>query len=365
MLLLDDMIFNFKVLVASLFAANLVFIYHIFLLCLFVFIQGMTNMELQFQMAIRDQIIHDQREALSNLWLVLECSGLNHDQILEIAAQQGIMIEEGIMPVVAGRTHIPSTPIPILHKQPILSALSGSKSPALPPFQNGVDATFHEIDKFQNQRRHDSVDTRSSLSIPADDFKSTSESNGGYLEVPDSHLGSHATTMYRGSADMSRSEGVSLGHPNGDVIRSFSSKKHGGPRTLVDNNDNLESLNSTCQEQLPLEDGDGGIASFGFMGPKVLTHFRSRRRPRSIEGRHQRHLAREGYDTTTSSEGSEADTFNNSPLYPQARSRVDRLKEGAQQSLDQESLWVVSTHALIVIFIDLATFLFLVSNYSV
>lgn len=244
------------------------------------------------------------------------------------------------MPVVAGRTHIPSTPIPILHKQPILSAISGSKSPALLPFQNSVDTTFHEIDKFQNQRRHDNAETRSSLSIPADNFKSTSETNGGHLEVPDSHLGSHATTMYRDSADMSRFEEGSLGHPNGDVIRSFSSKNHCGPRPLIGNNDNLGTLNSTSQERSLLEDANGGITSFDFMGPKVLTHFRSRRRPRSVEGRHQRHLAREGYDTTTSSEGSEADTLNSSPHDSQAGPRVDRVKEGAQQSLDQESLWV-------------------------
>ncbi|BBN02137.1 kinesin family member 19 [Marchantia polymorpha subsp. ruderalis] len=76
---------------------------------------GMTNMELQFQMAVRDQIIHDQREALNNLWLVLECSGLNRNQILKIAAQQGIMIEEGIMPPARGL--VPVSPAPTLHKQ--------------------------------------------------------------------------------------------------------------------------------------------------------------------------------------------------------------------------------------------------------
>ncbi|KAJ7546786.1 hypothetical protein O6H91_08G054500 [Diphasiastrum complanatum] len=49
---------------------------------------GMTNMELQFQMAIRDQIIQDQREALDNMWHSLESVGLNDKQILEVASQQ-------------------------------------------------------------------------------------------------------------------------------------------------------------------------------------------------------------------------------------------------------------------------------------
>lgn len=301
---------------------------------------GMTNMELQFQMAIRDQIIHDQREALSNLWLVLECSGLNHDQILEIAAQQGIMIEEGIMPVVAGRTHVPSTPIPILHKQPIPSAVSGSKSPAEAQLQYDADAAILDTEKLQNQHRDDNGDANScSLMTSAADSKSTSESNEGQLEVSDCYSGSHATTMYKNSADLLRIDGVSLGHPNGDVIRSFSSKKHRGPKTpLVDNNDYLGTVNSTTQEQPTSTDGD--VVSSGFTGHKVLTHFRSRRRPRQVEGRHQRHLVREGYDTTTGSEGSEAEALNHSPQDYQAAFRLDGVKEGAQQSVDQESLWV-------------------------
>eukprot|EP01018_Ginkgo_biloba_P002785 Gb_10693 [translate_table: standard] len=59
---------------------------------------GMTNTELQFQMAIRDQIIHNQREVQTNLWALLGGSGLNHKQILELAAKQGITIEDWIMP---------------------------------------------------------------------------------------------------------------------------------------------------------------------------------------------------------------------------------------------------------------------------
>lgn len=270
--------------------------------------QGMTNMELQFQMAIRDQIIHDQREALSNLWLVLECSGLNHNQILEIAAQQGIMIEEGILPVVAGRTHVPSTPIPILHKQPILGGGPVTKQPpALAQLQHGSDAGIHD--------RH--VDDTCSLMTSADEWKATSQGNGGGLSEPDSHNSSHAP-MYRNPADLLRIDGVGLGGhtttTNGDVVRSFSSKKFRGPRTpavgtSTTNNGNLGiGANSTTgQEQQPGTVKDGQGLSSGFAGPKILTHSRSRRRPRSAESRHQRYWTREGYDTTTGSEGSEAE----------------------------------------------------------
>lgn len=307
------------------------------------FIQGMTNMELQFQMAIRDQIIHDQREALSNLWLVLECSGLNHEQILEIAAQQGIMIEEGIMPVVAGRTHVPSTPIPILHKQPILSAVSGSKSPAVAQLQYGSDTVLHDSDRFHNQHRHDNVDGNTcTLMTAADDWKSTFQGNGGHSEVNDNHYGSHPT-MYKNPADLLRIDGVGLGHTNGDVVRSFTSKKVRGPRTptVVDNNGNIGIANSTGQEQPSFKDVGDGLVSSGFTLPKVLTHPRSRRRPRSAESRQQRYWTREGYDTTTGSEGSEAEPCNHSLHDNQARPRLDRVREGAQQSLDQESLRMV------------------------
>lgn len=301
---------------------------------------GMTNMELQFQMAIRDQIIHDQREALSNLWLVLECSGLNHDQILEIAAQQGIMIEEGIMPVVAGRTHVPSTPIPILHKQPILSAVSGSKSPVVAQLQYCSDTVLHDSERFHNQHRHDNADGNTcSLMTAADDWKSNFQGNGVQSEVNDSHYSGHPT-MYKNPADLLRIDGVGLGHTNGDVVRSFTSKKVRGLRTpsVVDNNGYIGLANSTGQEQPRFKDIGDGLVSSGFTGPKVLTHPRSRRRPRSAESRHQRYWTREGYDTTTGSEGSEAEPCNHRPHDNQARPRLDRVKEGAQQPLDQESL---------------------------
>jgi kinesin family member 18/19 len=55
----------------------------------------MANAELQIEMAMRDQVIHNQREALRNLWNMLFSLGLNQKQIAELASKQGLTIEGG------------------------------------------------------------------------------------------------------------------------------------------------------------------------------------------------------------------------------------------------------------------------------
>ncbi|TYG95085.1 hypothetical protein ES288_A11G240000v1 [Gossypium darwinii] len=55
---------------------------------------GMANTELQFEMAMREQIIHNQREAQRNLWNLIMGLGLDEKQILDLAAKQGITIED-------------------------------------------------------------------------------------------------------------------------------------------------------------------------------------------------------------------------------------------------------------------------------
>lgn len=55
---------------------------------------GLANTELQFEMAMRDQVIHNQREALRNLWNLLTGLGLDERRILDLAAKQGITIED-------------------------------------------------------------------------------------------------------------------------------------------------------------------------------------------------------------------------------------------------------------------------------
>ncbi|KAL5704750.1 Kinesin-like protein KIN-8B [Ranunculus cassubicifolius] len=55
---------------------------------------GMANTELQFEMAMRDQVIHNQRESQKNLWNFIMGLGLDQKQIVEMAAKQGLTIEE-------------------------------------------------------------------------------------------------------------------------------------------------------------------------------------------------------------------------------------------------------------------------------
>ncbi|KAM1196415.1 hypothetical protein ACFX13_023356 [Malus domestica] len=55
---------------------------------------GMANTELQFEMAMRDQVINNQREALRNMWDLLMGLGLDERQIMDFASNKGITIEE-------------------------------------------------------------------------------------------------------------------------------------------------------------------------------------------------------------------------------------------------------------------------------
>ncbi|GFZ18866.1 P-loop containing nucleoside triphosphate hydrolases superfamily protein [Actinidia rufa] len=60
-------------------------------------ILGMANTELQFEVGMRDQIINNQREVHRNLWNLLMSLGLDEKQIMELAAKQGITIEDWTM----------------------------------------------------------------------------------------------------------------------------------------------------------------------------------------------------------------------------------------------------------------------------
>jgi len=55
--------------------------------------QAVRLQELQFQMAVRDQVISEQRDVISNLWRVIEGVGLDKDQIQAVALEQGILME--------------------------------------------------------------------------------------------------------------------------------------------------------------------------------------------------------------------------------------------------------------------------------
>lgn len=287
----------------------------------------MTNMELQFQMAIRDQIIHDQREALNNLWLVLECSGLKHEQIAEIAAQQGIMIEEGIMPVVAGRTHVPSTPIPILHKQPSQATASGNKQLA-PGQQQSDDAVVtSEYEDCGNQPWRELDD--SAPGTPHDENNSL-----GYGDHPRAESSTSPSANYESPADLRED-----GEGSVQIIENnLGNKKLRGPRSVQ----SVESAGSASVNTIGLEQsswkngGDGpSTSSPTLMVPRTSTYARSRRRPRSAE-RWQQHM-HERYETTTgtdvASEGSEAGADNDSSHDNQSRDHFDRAQSADNQLL--------------------------------
>ncbi|XP_056171724.1 kinesin-like protein KIN-8B isoform X2 [Syzygium oleosum] len=62
--------------------------------------KGMSNTELQFEIAMRDQVIHNQREAQRNLWnlvMGLGLESLDKKRLLDVAAWQGIPIEDYMM----------------------------------------------------------------------------------------------------------------------------------------------------------------------------------------------------------------------------------------------------------------------------
>lgn len=60
-------------------------------------LQGMANTELQFEMAMRDQVIYNQREVVRNMWDLLMGLGLDERRILDLAAKRGIAIEDWTM----------------------------------------------------------------------------------------------------------------------------------------------------------------------------------------------------------------------------------------------------------------------------
>lgn len=49
--------------------------------------------ELQFQMAVRDQVIAEQRNVINNIFQIVEGAGLSKEDIQEIARERGIVVE--------------------------------------------------------------------------------------------------------------------------------------------------------------------------------------------------------------------------------------------------------------------------------
>ncbi|OVA07337.1 Kinesin [Macleaya cordata] len=79
---------------------------------------GMANTELQFEMAMRDQVIHNQREAQRNLWNLIMGLGLDQKQIIETASKQGITIEDWTATSHRGPTSMKQSPAPCYGRLP-------------------------------------------------------------------------------------------------------------------------------------------------------------------------------------------------------------------------------------------------------
>ncbi|URE07700.1 kinesin motor domain containing protein [Musa troglodytarum] len=81
---------------------------------------GMANTELQFEMAMRDQVIHDQREAMRKLWNVLLGLGLDQQQVMDLAAKQGIKIEESTTPQASYPNMMQSPVVSLIRNPPYM-----------------------------------------------------------------------------------------------------------------------------------------------------------------------------------------------------------------------------------------------------
>ncbi|GFH24166.1 kinesin motor domain-containing protein [Haematococcus lacustris] len=65
--------------------------------------QAVRLEELKFQMAVRDQVIGEQREVISNLWRIIDKSGLGKQRVIDIARSEGIIMDGLLMPLQAVR----------------------------------------------------------------------------------------------------------------------------------------------------------------------------------------------------------------------------------------------------------------------
>lgn len=98
-------------------------------------ILGMANTELQFEMAMRDQVINNQREAQRNLWNLIMGLGIDQKKIVETASKQGITIEDW-----AASHHGPASPAPSYGRLPPLwTGIGQSYSSSSPVLQHQQD----------------------------------------------------------------------------------------------------------------------------------------------------------------------------------------------------------------------------------
>ena len=56
-------------------------------------VQAVKLQEQQFQVAVRDQVIEEQRSAIANIWRVVDGAGISREDIKAIALKQGTLLQ--------------------------------------------------------------------------------------------------------------------------------------------------------------------------------------------------------------------------------------------------------------------------------
>ncbi|VAI37231.1 unnamed protein product [Triticum turgidum subsp. durum] len=120
---------------------------------------GMNNAELQIEMAMRDQVIHNQRESLRSLWNILYGTGLNQKQILKLAAKQGLTVEGCPLPSSSPDVSTPHGRLPPFMSFPSPQSQSSS-SPSSCFFQQG----FSTMSVLKNQHETPTICRQEHLS---------------------------------------------------------------------------------------------------------------------------------------------------------------------------------------------------------
>jgi kinesin family protein 18/19 len=123
----------------------------------------MTNAELQIEMAMRDQVIYNQRESLRSLWNIIYGTGLNQKQISKLAAKQGLTIEGCPLPVSSPDVTTPPSFSPHGRLSPFMSFPSPQSQP-YSPSACFVQHGFSTMSYLRNQHETPTVCRQEHLS---------------------------------------------------------------------------------------------------------------------------------------------------------------------------------------------------------
>ncbi|XRB04222.1 kinesin-like protein [Pycnococcus provasolii] len=85
-------------------------------------LMSVTNQELRFQIAVRDEIVSDQREVVSNIWRLLEATGMTRDEILALAKKEGILMGDPDASGTGTGASLAQTDIGLLHQKSLTGA---------------------------------------------------------------------------------------------------------------------------------------------------------------------------------------------------------------------------------------------------